>query len=292
MNCKLVRKVKVLLKRAKMPDFLHQFGPKWFPLWMHFFCLLVKQACKMSYRRVCKFLKEIGFDVPTYSALAKFLTRLNQQQLELLLNATIQFKKTIVAAVDGMYFSQVNPSFAYLKRVKHGFPRKNTQSVGIIDTRRKKWLAVKTRRDKIGEYKLAQEALAKLPIFFGIMVADKGFDVNAFHQTLKRLGSKGIIPIKKGTHRGRYRNFMKKYWRTRTYHRRSLIESAISRLKRLYGGFLYSRGAYQQRKEVLLRMIADNLNFLRQQNSPLKTKTFNKAAPQQIIKSTLSLLYS
>lgn len=268
MNCKLIRKVKVLLKQAKMPDFLHRFGPKWYPLWMHFLCLLVKQACKLSYRRVCKFLDELDFDAPTYSALAKFVKRLTQVQLELLLSATIRFEKTVVAAVDGMYFSQVNPSYAYLQRVKRGFPRKNTQSVGIYDTRRKKWLAVKTRRDKIGEYKLAQEALAKLTIIFAIMVADKGFDVNAFHKTLKRLGTKGIIPIKKGTHRGFYRNFMKKYWRTRTYHRRSLIESAISRLKRLYGGFLYSRGAYQQRKEILLRMIADNLSFLWRQITP------------------------
>jgi hypothetical protein len=268
MNCKLIRKVKVLLKQAKMPEFLHHFGPKWYPLWMHFFCLLVKQACKLSYRRVCRFLKELGFNVPTYSALAKFLKRLTQQQLELLLSATTRFEKTVVAAVDGMYFSQTNPSFAYLNRIKRGLPRKNTQSVGIIDTRRKKWLAVKTRRNKIGEYKLAQEALAKLAIIFEIMVADKGFDINAFHKTLKRLGAKGIIPIKKGTHRGFYRNFMKKYWRTRTYHRRSIIESAISRLKRLYGGSLYSRNAYQQRKEILLRMITDNLDFLWLQNQP------------------------
>lgn len=261
--------------RGKMPEFLHHFGPRMFPVWIHFVCLLVKQACKMSYRRVSKFLKDLDFDVPTYSALAKFLKRLTQQQLELLLNATIQFKKTVVAAVDGMYFSQTNPSLAYLQRVKRGFPRKNTQTVGVIDTRRKKWLTAKTRRDKIGEYKLAQEALAKITIIIAIMVADKGFDINAFHKTLKRLGAKGIIPIKKGTHRGFYRNFMKKYWRTRTYHRRSLIESAISRLKRLYGSTLYSRNAYQQRKEILLRMIADNLNFLRQQNQALKTKTFN-----------------
>ncbi len=222
----------------------------------------------------------MGFDVPTYSALAKFVKRLTQAQLELLLSATIHFQKTVVAAVDGMYFSQVNPSYAYLQRVKRGLPRKNTQSVGVYDTRRKKWLAVKTRRDKIGEYKLAQEALAKLTIIIAVMVADKGFDVNLFYKQLKRIGIRGIIPVKKGTHKGFYRNFMRKFYRTRTYHRRSLIESAISRLKRLYGGHLFSRGAYQQRKEVLLRMIADNLNFLTQQfcltNQRLSTEPIQK----------------
>ena len=152
MSNRLVRKIKVLLKRAGMPVFLHRFGPKWYPLWVHFLCLLVKQACKVSYRRVCRFLRDLGFVVPTYSALCKFLKRLSQQQLELLLRATIQFERTLVAAVDGLYFSQVNPSFAYLKRVKRGFPHKNTQSVGFYDTRRKKWLAVATRRNMGGQF--------------------------------------------------------------------------------------------------------------------------------------------
>lgn len=261
-SCRLVRKVKCWLKRARMPLFLHRFGPKWYPCWMHFLCLLVKQACRLSYRRTCRFLGGLGFGVPTYSALCKFLKRLTQRQLELLLQATTRFERTLVAAVDGMYFSQVNPSFAYLKRVKRGLPRKTTQCVGFYDTRRKRWLAASTRRKSIGEYKLAEEALAKIAIVIGLVVADKGFDINRFYRLLKQQGITGVIPVKKGVRRGFFRNFMRKYYRTRTYHRRSIIEAGISRLKRLYGGFLYSRNAYQQRKEVLLRMIADNLSFL------------------------------
>ena len=244
-----------------MPRFLHRFGPKWYPFYIHVFCFLVKQACKMSYRRVSKFLQELGFRVPTYSALCKSLKRLTVSFVLILLQATVQFSTTVVGAVDGMYFSQVNPSYAYLKRIKRGLPRKNTQSVGVYDTRRKKWLGVETRRKNIGEYKLSKKALSKLIVQIQTLVADKGFDINDFHRKLKRLGTIGIIPIKKGVHNGFFRNFMKKFFRTRTYHRRSLIESAISRLKRLYGGFLYSRNTTQQRKEITLRLIADNLNI-------------------------------
>lgn len=258
---KLVIKIKRLLKRGKIPRWIHHFGPKKYESWIHFFCLLLKQACKMSYRRVSKLLTDLGFKVPTYSALCKSLKRLTVKQLELLLQATNQFKKTLVGAVDGFYFSQVNPSFAYLDRIKRGFPRKNTQCVGIIDTRRKKWLGVTTRRKPRGEYCLAKKLLTKLLTLIEILVADKGFDVNEFYKLLKKIGIKGIIPVKKGIHRGFFRNLMKKYFRTRTYHRRSIIESAISRLKRLYGNFLYSRNTLQQRKEVLLRLIADNLKI-------------------------------
>ncbi|HLC93078.1 MAG TPA: hypothetical protein VJH23_05215, partial [archaeon] len=141
-ECKIIRKIKRLLRRAGVRPYLHRYGPKTYEFWKHFFCLLVKQACKMSYVRVSKFLDELGFQAPTSSALCKCLKRLNVQQLELLLEATNEFKKTLVAATDGLYFSQNNPSFAYLERVKRGLPRKTTQSVGVYDTRRKKWLAV------------------------------------------------------------------------------------------------------------------------------------------------------
>ena len=247
--------------RAGVSSYLHRYGPKTYEFWKHFFCLLVKQACKMSYKRVAKFLNELGFQAPTASALCKCLKRLTVKQLELLLQATNEFKKTLVAATDGLYYSQVNPSFAYLKRIKRGLPRKTTQSVGVYDTRRKKWLAVKTRRDHIGEYKLAKKAMTKLITLIAILVGDKGFDINKFHEFCKRQGIKAIIPVKKRVHRGFFRNFMRQFWRTRTYHRRSLIKSAISRLKRRYGGFLYSHKTTQQRKEILLRMIADNLRI-------------------------------
>lgn len=260
-GCIIIRKIKRLLRKAQIPEHLNHFGSKKFAFWKHFFCLLVKQAWKMGYRRATKFLEDFGFNPPSPSALCKCFKRLSVKQLELLLQTTNLFRKTVVAAVDGLYFSQNNPSFAYLKRIKRGLPRKTTQSVAFYDTRRKKWLAVKTRRKHIGEYKLAKKAMEKLLTIICTLVADKGFDINKFYEFLKKHGIKGIIPVKKNVHKGFFRNFMRKFFRKRTYHRRSIIESGISRLKRLYGGFLYSQQTVQQRKEVLLRMIADNLRI-------------------------------
>src|SRR3989338_4391466 len=169
---RIIRKIKRLLKRAGLKPYLHKVGPKKYKFWKHFFCLLVKQASKMSYERVSVFLRDLGFQAPNPSALCKCLKRLTVKQLELLLQATNEFKKTLVAAVDGLHHSQVNPSFAYLKRIKRGLPRKTTQSVGVYDTRRKKWLAVKTRRKAIGEYKLATKAMKKLVTLIAIIVGD------------------------------------------------------------------------------------------------------------------------
>ena len=38
--------------------------------------LLIKQECKLGYRRVSYLLRSLGFDVPTYSALAKMSSRI------------------------------------------------------------------------------------------------------------------------------------------------------------------------------------------------------------------------
>ncbi len=176
----IIRKIKRLLKRAGFKEYLHKFGPKTYPFWSHFFCLLFKQATKKGHRKASRFLQGLGFKAPTYSALCKQLRKLTIKQLEVLLQATNEFKETLVAAVDGLYHSQTNPSFAYLKRVKRGLPRKTTQSMGVYDTRRKKWLAVKTRRKSIGDYKLATKAMAKLITIIITLAGDKDFPPSAF----------------------------------------------------------------------------------------------------------------
>lgn len=193
----IIKKIKRSLWQAHQPDYLHHYGPKTYLFWKHFFCLLVKQSCKMSYERVSGFLRDLGFSAPTPSALCKCLKRLTVRQLELLLQATNEFKKTLVAATDGLYFSQNNPSLVYLKRIKRGLPRKNTQSVAVYDTRRKRWLAVQTRRKSIGEYKLAKIAMKKLITIICTLVADKGFDINKFYEFLKKKRHQGHYTGKK-----------------------------------------------------------------------------------------------
>ena len=68
---KLVNKVKHLLRKCDMPRFLHHFGPKIYELWQHVFALFVKAECQFSYRRVSKFLKQLGFKIASKSTLQR-----------------------------------------------------------------------------------------------------------------------------------------------------------------------------------------------------------------------------
>ena len=49
---KLKIKIKRLLQKMKLPDFLHHFGPKKFKLEDHISGLLVMQICNSSLRKI------------------------------------------------------------------------------------------------------------------------------------------------------------------------------------------------------------------------------------------------
>jgi len=91
-KAKLINKVKRLLKRLGCPRWLHHFGPKKYEFWQHIAALLVKQECKLGYRRVSRLLDYLGFDVPTYSALAKMVKRIPLVLWQNILKLTASFK--------------------------------------------------------------------------------------------------------------------------------------------------------------------------------------------------------
>src|SRR3989338_8888608 len=127
-----------------MPRWLHHYGPKKYEFYQHCLALLVRELCKLSYRKAAALLDGLGVTVPTYSALAKMVKRIPLKLWNALLAATINFKKTLVAGFGGTHPARRNPSFHYLKRCKRKLPLKNAvQAVCLLDTRRKKWLAFK-----------------------------------------------------------------------------------------------------------------------------------------------------
>ena len=78
---KLIIKIQRLLKKLNQREYLHRFGPKKYKLKQHLFALLFMQICKLSFRRVSEILEQIGFVVPTYSALCKSRKRISPSLL-------------------------------------------------------------------------------------------------------------------------------------------------------------------------------------------------------------------
>ena len=253
----LIQKVKRLLRRARMPRWLHHFGPKKYEFWQHAIALLVRAICQLSYRRASWLLRQLGQDVPTYSALIKMTQRMPQNLWQRLLAATRNDNAHVVA-LDATTFPRSNPSYHYLRAINQISPSGKPAKLSIlIDTRRKKVLAAHARALPVHDVRDVQHLLKEHTP--RIVVADKGYDSEAIHEYCFDRGITSMIPKRAGVHRGFYRHKMLKKFRLRTYHRRSLVEAVFSRIKRLCGSTVRCRRARTIRAELLARCIASNM---------------------------------
>jgi len=192
------------------------------------------------------------------------LARIPLRLWNALFAATIRFKRTVVAAFDGTFYARSNPSFHYLKRMKRKPPLKRAVQVNaLLDTRRKKWLAVKPRLKRVHETRDAVRVVKRSPTRIKIFTMDKAGDCEETHRLLEReCGVEPHIPVRRGVHRGFYRRKHAAFFRTRTYHRRELIESGFSRIKRTQGQAVKNRSAGTIHREIVLKFMNDNLALL------------------------------
>jgi len=205
-------------------------GPKTYRLVEHLLALLVRELCKLSYRKVSELLNGLGINCPSYSALCKMAKRVPRALWNALFNATIGFRSTFIAAFDGTYYSRTNPSHHYLKRTKKKPPKTSVQVDALLDTRRKKWIGLRTRLKRVHEKRDIEQLIREAPPPINKLVADKLFDDEKLHRNLERDHHiQPYIPIRKGVKKGIYRNKHAAYFHNKTYHRRSLIESAFGK---------------------------------------------------------------
>ena len=279
---KLVNKVKRLLKRLGCPRWLHHFGPKKYEFWQHAVALLVKQECRLGYRRVSRLLNLLGFHVPTYSALAKMAQRIPLVLWQNLLKLTASFKVHIVS-VDGTGMSRPLPSPYYYRRIDKPYPVEIPLKLSMaIDTRRKKIMALRLRAKSAHDIKDAKYLIKRFPTKPNKLVADKGYDAEWLHRYCYNLSIKAVIPMRnygsKLIYRGKsLRRICRKNFNNKTYHRREMSESVFSSFKRRFGPSVSSVKITAQRAEVYCRAIAYNIIYCFSglfQRSPLLKYSF------------------
>jgi len=138
---KLVNKVKRLMRRIGLPRWLHRYGPKKYEFLHHAVAYMIKQECKLGYRRVTTLLRWLGFKCPCPSALCMSFNKLPLNIWQLLLKATINTKLNLIA-IDGSGMSRPLPSPYFCKRIDKPYPVEIPLKLSIaIDTRKKKILA-------------------------------------------------------------------------------------------------------------------------------------------------------
>jgi transposase len=274
---RLVNKVKRLIRKAKLPRRLHRFGPKKFELWHHLTALLIKQECKLSYRRVSRLLCEFGFHVPTYSALAKFLYRMPACLWQALLAATAS--RPHLAAIDSTGMSRNLPSPYYYRRIDKPYPVDIPIKVSIvIDTKSKRILAIRSRAKIAHDIRDARYLVKKIKKKPNKILADTAYDSEKFYEFLWDNKVVPIVKPRKNAFRGFFRHKAIKSFRKKTYNRRSIVESVIFSIKRKFGASVSSVKFSAQRAEMYCRAIAHNviLCFYWRFSTSLKKKSKNK----------------
>ena len=258
---RLIHKVKRLLRQTGIPRWLNHLGSKKYEFWQHALALIVKQECKLGYRRVSRLLNWLGYKTPTYSALAKMLKRVPWQLWQKVLNLTNKQKLNLVA-IDGTGLSRPLPSPYYYRRIDKPYPVEVPLKLSIaIDTRTKRVLSLRLRAKSCHDIRDAKYLINRLPSLPRKLVADKGYDAEWLHRFCYDKGIKAVIPIRnygKPKHRSmslrNNQNIKKK-----TYGRREMVESVIGALKRKFGASVSSISAHTRRAEIYCRAIAHNI---------------------------------
>ena len=140
---KLIRKIKRLRKRLCMPRWLHLFGPKKYEFFEHFFALIARHFCRLSYRRIKKLLVFLGIKCPSKSALQSTAAKLGTSFWDSVLKLTCG--KICLLAADCIGFSKSNPSYHYLKRIDGSILKVPVKVSIAFDTRRKKIAVARIR---------------------------------------------------------------------------------------------------------------------------------------------------
>ncbi|MEW6063394.1 MAG: transposase [Nanoarchaeota archaeon] len=259
-EAKLVNKVKHLLNRIGMPRWLHYFGPKTYEFYEHLVALLIRLYCKLSYRRIKKLLDLLGINCPSKSALQSTAKKIPKWLWDKAIAITSGIKHYIIA-IDGTGFSRTNPSYHYLRRIDGKIPKKHVKLTAAFDTRKKKWCAAAVRILPSHDMKDAIKLIARSNP--EKIVMDKAGDAEKLHKYCYENGIEAHIPLKnygKAIHNmWGYRRKAAKKFRIRTYHRRELIESGNSSIKRKYGSSVSSKNCKTIRAEVMGKLLCHNL---------------------------------
>jgi len=262
---KLVNKVKRLIRKAGLPRWLHHYGPKKYEFWHHTMAYLVKQECRLGYRRVTRLLRWLGIKCPCPSALCTSFNKIPLRLWQRLLAVTSSSKINL-AAIDASGLSRPLPSPYYYRRIDKPYPVEIPLKFSlVIDTRTKKILSVRLRSKKAHDIRDAKYLIKRIPTKPNKIIADKGYDAKWLHLFCRDIGIKTCIPMR-DYGKTQYRNTLRKKLAgkitQRTYGRRNMIESVVRAIKCKFGASVSSVKFSAQRAELYCRAITHNIIFI------------------------------
>jgi len=228
--------------------------------------LVFRQKMKMTYRGIVKFFKFSGLarallklkSVPDHSTLVKFHKRVEAKMLDSLLCK----KQVKTSAIDGSGFETSYMSYHYAnvwnRQDKRKYRRYLKISIAICTDSQyvlSQKIRLGPRNDNIDFESVMKGVNCKF------VVADKGYDSKKNRYfVLKDMKAYPHIPYRKFSGKTYEKLGVPLKFDKQIYHQRSKVETVFSVIKRKYGSFVLSKSFETQKKELLFRLIAYNVD--------------------------------
>lgn len=217
---------------------------------------------------VCSLLRllEVNLPAPDYSTLSR---RARDLQLSLSAQSQKQIKHLVIDSTGLKLYGE-----GEWRVRQHGWAKHRTWRklhLAIDADSHQVTAALITTKDVVDPRGLPR-LLQQIEVPVERVYADGAYDARGCYQAIRQRGARAIIPPRKGSvlwsdeylvdRNANLRQVQKlgaTGWKRRVqYHRRSLVETAIFRLKTLFTERLRSRAVDRQRTEVLVRCLALN----------------------------------
>lgn len=269
-----------LFKIAGMPLHFSRFSNKIYTNYQKLFLLVYKQFRKFTYEEILTDLADnltlrvyLGFSkLPHYSTLIKFTKKLSYKILDKLVLA---FKKIVPTpqkvAIDATGFGLDNASQHYCKRIGRPYHKRPfMKATFIVDIKTYIILLCKMRKSHRHDTKDAKPLVQKLALHYqpDVLYADRGYDDNNFFKLVyEKLKAYPMIlqknlDVPKHKRTGEYRKMTFDVFDYGEYLQRNKIETGNSMIKRRFGSRAKSRICKTQKVDLILRVIAYNIDRL------------------------------
>jgi hypothetical protein len=250
----------------KLPRYNSKFSNRIYDNHQKIILLVIKQKFRLTYRglidflyisnELCSMLKLKR--MPHHTTLVKFAKKISAS----LLDKLILEKEAEIIAIDASGFQTNNMSYYYANAWNRQDKRKRRRYLKIsmaIDTKKQSVLSYKIRLGPRNDNIDFQSVLKNLSAKF--VVADKGYDSRANRYFVLRK-MKAYPHIAKRIISGATyeRAGVKLKFNKKIYHQRSKVETAFSVIKRKYGSVVLSKKFDTQKKEIIFRLIAYNVD--------------------------------
>lgn len=265
----LILEVQRLTEYAKVPKHWSKTRNEVFDV--HTICLLyvLFEIEQKDYRLFSVWLEiapALGLKrVPHWTTLQKAFRRLPPRLVRKLMQLSGRCKDRTVS-LDPTYYQLTNPSKGYCRRIKRDSRKDKLRKVSVVcGTRCNKVLDVYLKAEERHGTKDVPELVKSGCFKNKIVLADKEFDSEKFHEQIEDAEGRSIVPLRNRGYvpyyriKGKHRKALSRKPLSRTYKRRVRSESNNSAVKRRFSPVLRGKTFWQQARDVYGKYLAYNL---------------------------------